>query len=162
MADSAEIALRNRQSVDSSAPRTSGGPKTVYLNRTDYSSTTEPPRYGGGSGRLSNALSRAGNALGTGATKVQVQKPAPQFLGNQQVVVYAWMASLAVIAVDEWHSHHILPRPSRLWWASLFYGMLALGGMGTMLIPLMNALAIGYLFFLIWQFYNGEGQFNHG
>lgn len=143
--------------VDDSAPRGQSSGGTVY-----YSYGYGSDRPSGGGGRWSARAARVGNALGNGAVKVQVPKPIPQWLGNQQIVVYAWFAALAVIAVDEWHSHHILPRPSRLWWASLFYGLLAVAGMSTMLVPLMNAFAIGYLFVLIWQFYNGQGQFNHG
>lgn len=149
---SGEVATRNA-AVRSSAP-----PRTEYirLDRVNYSSSDAPPSR---QSRWPGRVAGTSRVLGSGATRAQVPQGVPAFLGNQRTVVYAWMAAMATITVDEWHRHHMLPRPSRLWWASLFYGMLAIMGMAEGLIPLVNAFAIGYLIRLLWQYYNGEGQF---
>jgi hypothetical protein len=83
----------------------------------------------------------------------------PAWLGNQRVIVFAWFAAMMIISWDEWHNNGILPRPARLWYTSLFYGILALAGFITSIIPLLNALAIGYTIMLLWQYYNKGGQF---
>lgn len=83
----------------------------------------------------------------------------PSFLGNQQVIVYAWFASMMIVSWDEWRNNGILPRPSRLWYTSLTFAVLAIAGFITPLIPLLNALAIGYTIMLLWQYYNKSGQF---
>lgn len=158
MPSSAEIARRNQAIQDSNSPRTE---YILRLAPSQYSSTTAPPSSsgGGGGGRVRQRIARTSGALGNAATQTTVPKGVPQFLGNQRTITYAWFAAMGVIVVDEWKNNHIIARPARLWWASVFYGLLALGGMITSLIPLMNALAIGYLFVLLWQWYNGEGQF---
>lgn len=69
---------------------------------------------------------------------------------------------MIVVGFDDWHNYHILPRPARLWYTSLTYGLLILASMADALVPLANALAIGYAIMLIWQYYNGTGQFAQG
>lgn len=86
-------------------------------------------------------------------------RPVPQWLGNARIIGYAWVASMVIVGFDEWKNHGILPRPARLWDTSIVYGLLALASVVDPLIPLLNALAVGYTFMLLWQFYNGEGQF---
>jgi len=83
----------------------------------------------------------------------------PAWLGNERLVGYAWIMSMIIVSFDEWHNNNILPRPARLWYTSLVYGMLALVGMVDVTIPLVNALAIGYTITLLWQYYNKTGQF---
>lgn len=152
---STEVATRNA-AVRSSAP-----PRTEYirLDRVNYSSTDAPPPRPSGGGRWQGRVAGTSRVLGSGATRAQVPQGVPAFLGNQRTVVYTWLAAMATITVDEWHRHGMLPRPSRLWWTSLFYGLLAIMGMAEGLIPLVNAFAIGYLIRLLWQYYNAEGQF---
>lgn len=103
-------------------------------------------------------LVRIGNMI-----PAQQQRPVPgwmpEWLGNQRVVVYAWIIAMAAITFDEWHNNHILPRPSRLWYATLTYGILAVTGMVGFLTPITNMLAIGYSIMLIWQYFNKQGQF---
>lgn len=91
--------------------------------------------------------------------KVPVPRGLPPALGNAKMVGYMWVIAMIVVSFDEWHNHGILPRPSRLWWTSLTYGILAIVGMVDPLIPLMNALALGYTIMLITQYYQGSGQF---
>lgn len=86
----------------------------------------------------------------------------PSVLGNGQIIGYAWLVSMILVGFDEWKNNGILPRPVRLWDTSIVYGLLALTAIIPPLTPLANALAVGYTIVLLWQFYNGQGQFNHG
>lgn len=63
---------------------------------------------------------------------------------------------MIVIGFDEWHNLNVLPRPARLWDASLVFGVLTLLGIVDVMVPIANALAIGYMFMLIWQYYQGN------
>jgi hypothetical protein len=72
---------------------------------------------------------------------------------------YAWLAAMVVIGFDEWHVNGILPRPARLWYTSLVFGVLALASMSDQLVPVANAFAVGFLLVLIYQYYNKQGQF---
>jgi hypothetical protein len=94
--------------------------------------------------------------------RVSTPRGVPSAFGNAQLIGYAWIASMILVGFDEWKNNDILPRPARLWDTSIVYGLLALVALIPPLIPLVNALAIGYTFVLLWQFYNGQGQFNHG
>lgn len=91
--------------------------------------------------------------------QVNVPRQVPRFLGNRQTIVYSWLGAMAILSWDEWHNNHILPRPSRLWSATWVYLFLILLGMVDSLVPIANALAIGYMITLAWQYYNGSGQF---
>lgn len=91
--------------------------------------------------------------------KVSVPQGLPQWLGSQRILGASWMAAMIIIGFDEWHNLGILPRPIRLWDTSTVYGILALVGIVDALVPLVNALAIGYTIMLLWQYYNGSGQF---
>lgn len=99
--------------------------------------------------------------LATQPRHVQTPRGVPRFLGNQKLIVYAWLAAMVTVGFDEWHNNGILPRPARLWDTSVVFGLLALMGFIEPITPLMNALAIGYVIVLIWQYYNGSGQFSH-
>lgn len=90
---------------------------------------------------------------------VSVPNGMPRWLGSQRILGAAWMASMIIVSFDEWHNLGILPRPVRLWETSIVYGLLALVGIADPLVPLVNALAIGYTFMLIWQYFQGSGQF---
>lgn len=148
-------------STRSSAPATSGSGQRVYNltnARPSFSGNTGAPA-GGQPSRWGSRVSGVSRVLGNGAVRARVPSGVPSFLGNQQLVIFAWAGAMAFVGVDEWKNNHILARPSRLWWTSVVYGMLAMAGMITPLIPLVNALAIGYLFVLAWQYFNGQGQF---
>jgi hypothetical protein len=77
-------------------------------------------------------------------------------------VVYAWIVAMILVGFDEWKNNGILPRPVRLWDTSLVYGILVLLGFVDVMVPIANALAIGYTIVLLWQYFNGQGQFTHG
>jgi hypothetical protein len=157
---STEVATRQSASTSryGNAPR-----KTVYATVTDAGSNryTYLPRndQGGGDGG-GGGPSMARRLAGQPIQQVRVPKNVPQFLGNARIIGYAWLAAMIMIGFDEWHNNGILPRPKRLWGASLVYGVLALVGMVDAMVPIANAFAIGYLIMLIWQFYNGQGQFS--
>jgi hypothetical protein len=94
--------------------------------------------------------------------KVQTPRGVPSAFGNAQIIGYAWIASMIIIGFDEWKNNGILPRPMRLWDTSIVFGLLALTALIPPMVPMANALAIGYTIVLLWQFYNGQGQFSHG
>lgn len=99
------------------------------------------------------------NVASRGAQSVAVPKPVPAAFGRASMIIVAWGIALAIIFWDEWKRHHIFARPSRLWWTTLVYGILAVVGMSGALLPIANALAIGYTIVLAWQYFNGSGQF---
>jgi hypothetical protein len=66
---------------------------------------------------------------------------------------------MVLVGFDEWKNNGILPRPVRLWDTSIVYGLLTLMGFIDIMLPIANALAIGYTIVLLWQYYNGSGQF---
>lgn len=94
--------------------------------------------------------------------RVQTPRGVPSAFGNAQIIGYAWITSMILVGFDEWKNNGILPRPVRLWDTSIVYGLLALLALIPPVTPMANALAIGYTIVLLWQFYNGQGQFNHG
>jgi membrane protease YdiL (CAAX protease family) len=91
----------------------------------------------------------------------QVPVPAqmPGWLGDRRMIVNLWLVSMAVIAFDEWHNYGVLPRPARLWWTSLTYGLLMIAAIPDPLVPIANALALGYTLVLAYQYFSAEGQF---
>lgn len=103
--------------------------------------------------------SKAAYIASQSAQTVSVPKGIPQFMGHASTMIMAWAVAMAIITVDEWHVNKILPRPSRLWWTTLVYGILAVVGMSSALLPLANALAIGYTIVLLYQYFNKSGQF---
>jgi hypothetical protein len=122
--------------------------------RTEYVLVTPKDNSGGDRARRWSA-SFSGRA-GSGGRPLQTGSG---FFSNRGLVTYAWLAAMAIIAYDEWHNNHILPRPARLWGTSVVYMLLGAGSMIDAAVPLVNALAIGYVFTLLWQLYNQEGQF---
>jgi hypothetical protein len=67
-----------------------------------------------------------------------------------------WIIAMILIGFDEWHNLNVLPRPSRLWDTSLVYGVLVMLGFVDVMVPLANALAIGFTFQLLWQYFQGN------
>jgi hypothetical protein len=86
-------------------------------------------------------------------------QPVRVFLGNRQTLFYAWIVAMILVGFDDWHSYQILPRPSRFWYTSLTYGLLGIAASVDMMVPICNALGVGYTITLLWQYYNGSGQF---
>jgi hypothetical protein len=106
-----------------------------------------------------NLGQRAINAVPYSARSVSVPNGVPRFLGNRPVLFYSWMAALVIVIFDEWHTNHILPRPARLWYTTLVYAILAMVSTFDPVVPITNALGLGYTFTLLYQYYNDSGQF---
>lgn len=85
----------------------------------------------------------------------------PQFFMSRGLVFWSWAITMGVVSWDEWHNNGILPRPKRLWYTSAVF--LILAGLTTFdtLTPLVNALAIGFTISVLYNYYNGTGQFAH-
>lgn len=66
---------------------------------------------------------------------------------------------MAMVSWDEWDKYHILPRPARLWDTTKVYGILAVASIADSMVPLANAIAIGFVVVLGYQYYNKSGQF---
>jgi len=132
----------------------------TYNTRTIGGDGTPPPSQGGPSfdysgGRTYNFFQR----LPQGAMSVGVPSGVPRFLGARPIIFYMWMVAIGMVVLDEWHTHHILPRPARLWWTTVAFLLMA--GLATIdaMVPLVNAFAIGMVIVLGYQYYSGTGQF---
>jgi hypothetical protein len=144
--------MNNSGSSGSSRP-------TININYVN----TDPNRGGGGGGGPFNYRNSWVHRTMTAPPKqVPVPNHVPRILGNNMVVAYAWLGSMILVGVDEWKNNGILARPVRLWTTSLVFGVLVLVGMIDALVPLVNAFAIGYFIMLLWQYFNGSGQFSKG
>lgn len=84
---------------------------------------------------------------------------APGWLSDRRIVIASWLTSLVFISLNERNSGYILPRPLRLWSASGLFILLAAAGTIEAVVPLVNALAIGYTVVLAMQYYDNTGQF---
>lgn len=111
---------------------------------------TPPPSY----------FQRGVDRIPASARNVQLAPGLPRFLGDRATIFYAWMIAMAIVGFDEWHNYKILPRPQRLWDTSLLYGLLTLFGLSDTLVPIANVFAVGYAITLLWNYYNGSGQFS--
>lgn len=122
---------------------------------------TPPPSGGGGGGfnyggsYLYNQFQR----MPGGGQRVTVPSGVPKFLGGRQIILFTWIACMMMVSLDEWHTHHVLPRPARLWYTSLTYGLLALLSLFDSAVPLVNLFAIGFTISVAYDYYNGTGQF---
>lgn len=93
------------------------------------------------------------------STRVQSESHVPAMLTARPLIFYSWMAAMILVSFDEWHNYHILPRPARLFWTTVTYGLLTIASIPDVMVPLANALAMGYTIVLAYQYYNGQGQF---
>lgn len=91
--------------------------------------------------------------------KVKIPKQVPPFFADRRVIMNTWFAAIIIVVWDEWHNYGILPRPKRLWYTSLTYGLLMLASVADPLVPITNMMAIGFTFVLLYQYYEGAGQF---
>lgn len=92
--------------------------------------------------------------------KARTPSGVPAFLGNREIIFGTWAVSMALVTVDDWKTNNILVRPSRLWGTTLVYAGLALVSTIDALVPIANALAIGYTIVLLYQFFSKQGQFS--
>lgn len=152
MADSAEIAQQNRADI----ARRQGSPRTEYVLKLkpgdDYSTTDAQPSRPQVTNRIQNFSIRH-------SSQQNQSSPIMSFLTHPHLISGAWMVSMAIVSVDEWKRNHIFPRPSRLWWTTMTYALLGALSISQFMAPLAGALAIGYTITLLWQYYNGTGQF---
>lgn len=107
-----------------------------------------------GSQQQGNILSRV-----AGGGKARTPAGVPSWLGRREIILGAWLGAMVLVSVDEWRNNGILPRPSRLWWTTLTYAILMGVSIIDPLVPITNALAIGYTIVLAYQYFNGQGQF---
>lgn len=114
-----------------------------------------------GGRRNQTVTTSQGGKTSTQSTRdVRLPEGVPKVLANENIIFGAWIAAMIIVAFDEWHNYRMLPRPSRFWYTSLTFGILTLLGMFNAILPLANALAVGFTIMLLWQYYNGSGQFS--
>lgn len=135
------------------------GPSRTRGPMSGSNTGSQGQQQGTGSGGASRTGGGQQNASGS-RQQVPIPKGLPPMLGNRKVLFYSWIASMILVGFDEWHNYRILPRPSRLWSTSLVYGLLTLGSVVDAVVPLANAFGVGYTIMLLWQYYNGSGQFS--
>lgn len=128
-----------------------------YTRDSGTTGTSTPP--GGGGGSTGGTGRRWAARISAEPRRVSTPSGVPSFMGNRAGLAGAWVISMVIIGFDEWHNNGILPRPARLWSASLFYGILALVSIYEPIVPLVNLMAFGYVIMLLWQYFNGQGQF---
>ena len=102
-------------------------------------------------------LGRAGNYLrGAAARQVRTPPHVPHFLGSSKVIKGAWLGSLVVVSIEAIQNYGVLPPPGRLFWISGTFMLLGVVGQIDALLPIVNALAIGFFLVLLWQYFSGE------
>lgn len=129
----------------------------TYNTTTAGSPPEQPyPGGGGGGGRLYNMWQRTPQ----GPIRVPVSPGVPRFLGARPILFYAWIFAMAMVAWDEWSRYKILPRPARLWDTTKLYGILAIVSVVDVAVPFTNAIAIGFVITLGYQYYSKTGSFS--
>lgn len=108
--------------------------------------------------KRSHPTSRA--IAGIRNTWAAIPNSLPEAMRSRQVIFYSWLVAMIVVGYDEYHVNKILPRPVRFWDTSLTYGLLLTASSIEALVPVLNVLAVGYTITLIYQYYNGSGQFS--
>jgi hypothetical protein len=142
------VGTRYGNAPQAPGPGPGGGPRTEYVYVQDQG--------GGGGGERRWGLSYIRNE----PRQVSTPSRMPSFLGRRSVLGTTWFISMVVVGFDDWHNNGVLPRPSRLWYTSLAFGLMALASLVEALVPIINLIAIGFTLMLIWQYYNKQGQFS--
>ena len=104
----------------------------------------------------SGFFQRSVNAIPAEARQVNIPSHLPRVLGNRSVVFNAWIVAMIAVSWDEWHNLGIFPRPKRLWYTSVVYGLLVMFSLADAIVPVANALAIGYTVVLLSQLWSGN------
>jgi hypothetical protein len=99
---------------------------------------------------------RAINAIPAEARSVRIPSKLPKVLANRPVIFNAWIVAMVAVSWDEWHNLGIFPRPKRLWYTSVVYGLLVVVSFADAVVPVANALAIGYTIVLLSQLWSGS------
>lgn len=166
----------NQQYVYVTNPSSAGGTppgKAPKLTKQRYPAGTQVNQPSRTTGPMSGSKAGQGQQSGSGRTgaparqsigqraaQVNVPKGVPVILGNRQVIFFAWIVAMILVGFDEWHNYHLLPRPARFWYTSLTFGLLIMASFADAMVPLANAFAIGFVVVLLWQYYEGSGQFS--
>lgn len=96
-----------------------------------------------------------GVRLPGGSQPAPTPRYVPSFLGSRSVIMFSWGVAMILVSLDEWKTHHILPRPMRLWDTSLTFMLLAGASTLDVLTPLCSAMAIGLVVALLMNYYSG-------
>lgn len=115
-------------------------------------------------GALSGAARTINSALpatqrGHVPTTTANRLPLPAWLADRRLVIASWAVAMVLVTLDEHRSGYLLPRPARLWSATLLYGLLAAAGSVELIIPIVNMLAIGYTVAVGMQYFEHTGMF---
>lgn len=137
--------VRTRQSTT--------GPPVYYSY--NYNNTYEPgssrggyyggqPDRGGGPGRFRRGSGWISQHSGTIQNYTSVPSGVPRFLGSRPLLLVSWFTCMILIGSNEWNLGFHFPRPARLWYASLvFFGLFLVSQIDAM-VPICNALGIGF------------------
>jgi hypothetical protein len=128
----------------------------VYVQDKGTGQKQQQPQQTGPTGKQTAARQQVTRQV---RNQANIPRGMPRFLGNRQVLVGSWFIAIALVSWDEWDRNGILPRPLRLWDVTMVYAGLAVVSVIDVLVPIANALAIGYTVVLLYQFFNGTGQF---
>lgn len=109
-------------------------------------------------GRIGRSASWLDNHVPQGTRQVNVPNRVPKILGNRSLILGAWFAAMLFVSADEIKTNHWAPRPARLWYTSLAYGLMMLVSQIDSMVPIVNALAIGYDITLAYQFWSGNSE----
>lgn len=136
------------------APR-AGAVKNEYIyvqaRGTGSSSGSTPASGASRAGQIKDWANRIQKA-----PVVRTPNRVPSFLGTRPILFGAWGVAMLALSADDWFNNKILPRPSRLWWGTLLYGMLALLSISDGMVPLANALGVGYAIVILWDLLGGK------
>lgn len=128
------------------------GGQPVYFPRRGLNAPVQQPQ-----GRLSRMWNRVPQQPARSDSWNHLPAPLRHgALNNRSVVFNMWIVAMILVSFDEWHNLGILPRPARLWDTTLIYGVLVLLGFVDAMVPLSNALAIGYTIVLLVQYFQGN------
>lgn len=123
---------------------------------------TEQARRGAGallrdySGRIYEAIPSRQRSW---RTQMSPRLPLPDWMADRRIMVTAWVVAMVIITADERRLGYPLPRPARLWSASLLYGLLMVAGAVDPIAPIANLMAIGFTVELGIEFYGTTGPF---
>lgn len=111
----------------------------------------------GAAGTINSALPQT--QRGHIATTTSNRLPLPAWLADRRLVIASWAVAMVLVTLDEHRSGYLLPRPARLWSATLLYGLLAAAGSVEVIVPIVNVLAIGYTIAVGMQYFEHTGMF---
>lgn len=162
-----------RPATARTVPGSVTGP-SVYADpyRYGYSRTIPPrpaasssggvPQTGGSPGGGGNAFTRSAGFVnqhsGEFRSMTNVPNGIPRVLGSRQLLFMFWLVAMVLVASDEWKTFPgKFPRPARFWYASLTYALLFLASQIDAMVPLANALGLGFLMVLGYENVSGNG-----